>query len=79
MKKTKTGPKVKKHKKPKFPRGWDENRVQAVIDYYDRQTEDEELAEYEAGMAINGQSMMLVPTELIPEIRKLIARHERAS
>jgi len=78
MKKTKSVPKVKKYKKPKFPRGWNEKRVQAVIDYYDRQTEDEELAEYEAGMAINGQSMMLVPTELMPEIRKLIARHQRA-
>jgi hypothetical protein len=75
MKKTKTAPKVKKHKKPKLPRGWDEKRVQAVIDYYDNQTEDEEVAEYEAGMAIiDGQSMMLVPTELVPEIRKLIAR-----
>jgi hypothetical protein len=28
-------------------------------------------------MAINGQNMMLVPTVLMPEIRKLIARHER--
>jgi hypothetical protein len=72
MKKTKSVPKVRQATKPKFPRGWNQKRVQAVIDYYDRQTEDEELAEYEAGMAINGQSMMLVPTELIPEIRKLI-------
>ena len=49
-----------------------------MIDYYDNQTEDEELAEYEAGMAIEGQSMMLVPNELVPKIRKLIARHEQA-
>ena len=40
----------------------------------DRQTEDEELAEYEAAMKIDGQSIMLVPTKLVPEIRRLIAR-----
>jgi hypothetical protein len=46
--------------------------VREVIAYYDSQTEDEELAEYEAAMKINGQSVMLVPTKLVPEIRRLI-------
>jgi hypothetical protein len=77
MKKTKSVPKTRQRRKPNFPRGWDQKRVQAVIDQYDRQTEDEELAEYEAAMAINGRSTMLVPTELIPEIRKLIADRTR--
>ena len=45
----------------------------AVIDYYDRQTEDETLAEYEAGIELDGLSMILVPRELIPEIEALIA------
>jgi hypothetical protein len=76
MKKTKPEPKAKKAAKSKFPRGWNQKRVQAVIDYYDRQTEDEELAEYEAGMAINGQTMMMVPTELVPEIEALIAKRK---
>ena len=75
MKKKSGSPKAKKRRKSNFPRGWDQQRVQAVIDYYDRQTEDEELAEYEAGMKIDGQSMMLVPTKLVPEIRRLIDRH----
>jgi len=68
--------KSKRSKKQEFPRGWDENRVKQVIAYYDNQTEDEELAEYEAAMKIEGESVMVVPTELVPEIRRLIARRQ---
>lgn len=35
-------------KQNKFPLGWDEERVQSVIDYYENQTEDEAVAEAEA-------------------------------
>ena len=35
-------------KQNKFPPGWDEERVQKVIDYYEDQTEDEAVAENEA-------------------------------
>jgi hypothetical protein len=79
MKKNARAPKGSKPKKSIFPRGWDQKRVQAVIDYYDNQTEDEELAEYEAGMALNDMSMMLVPTELVPEIERLIARRRKTA
>lgn len=76
-KKSLTKPKKKPPAKQHFPNGWDQKRVQAVADYYDNQTDEEGAAEYEAGMAaneaLNGQSMILVPTELVPEIRKLIA------
>ena len=62
----------RKTSKQRFPRGWNEKRVREVIAYYDKQTEDEELAEYQAAMQVNGKSMMLVPTKLVPEIRRLI-------
>ena len=61
----------------RFPPGWDEKRVKAVIAYYDRQSEEEELAEYQAAMRVDGHSIMLVPTKLMPEIRRLIARQRR--
>lgn len=35
-------------KQNEFPPGWDEERVQSVIDYYENQTEDEAVAEDEA-------------------------------
>lgn len=35
-------------KQNKFPPGWNEERVQSVIDYYENQTEDEAVVEDEA-------------------------------
>jgi hypothetical protein len=74
----KQAPKNPKHTKPKFPRGWNQKRVQAVIDYYDKQTEDEEVAEYESAMKLQDLTMMLVPRDLVPEIERLIARRRGA-
>jgi hypothetical protein len=76
MKKTVIAPKSKKRIRQRFPRGWNEKRVKEVIDYYDKQTEDEELAEYEAAMKLKGQALMLVPAELVGEIRRLIDRRQ---
>jgi hypothetical protein len=78
MKKQPATPKATPRPKQRFPRGWNEKRVQKVIAYYDQQTEDEELAEYEAGMSVDGYSVMLVPTELVPEVRRLIGRRRGA-
>jgi hypothetical protein len=72
MKKRVANQKGKKLQKQSFPPGWNDKRVKKVIAYYDNQTEDEELAEYEAAMRVKGQSVIFVPTELIPEIRRLI-------
>ena len=67
---------TKRAKKSGYPRGWNEKRVKGVIDFYDRQTQDEELAEYEAAMELQDQTMLLVPTKLLSEIRDLIARRQ---
>jgi hypothetical protein len=74
MKKQPATPKTPRRKRQTFPRGWNEKRVQDVIAYYDRQTEDEAVAEYEAAMNLDGLTVMLVPTKLVPEIRRLIGR-----
>ena len=37
--------------KSEYPSGWDEARLRAVLDHYERQTEDEAVAEYEAALA----------------------------
>ena len=52
--------------------------MKEVIAHYDKQTEAEEAAEYEAAMKLEGQSMVFVPTNLVPEIRRLIARRQQA-
>jgi hypothetical protein len=79
--------KMKKHAKktnaltPKsqnFPHGWDEKRVQRVLAHYESQTEDEAVAEDEAAYEAEGQTVMIVPTDLVPAIRRLIARRHGA-
>jgi hypothetical protein len=67
-----------KMKKQKFPPGWDEKRVRQVIAHYENQTEDEELAEIEADLQEQNVTMMAVPTDLVPDVRALLARKQSA-
>jgi len=63
----------------KFPPGWDEARVRDILAHFESQTEDEQFAEIEAVREAEGVTLMAVPTELVPEIRALIARKQNAS
>ena len=62
----------------KFPPGWDEARVREVIAHYDSQDEDEQFAEIEAASEADGITLMAVPTELVPEVRAILAREQTA-
>ncbi len=62
-------------KQNEFPPGWDEERVQKFIDYYENQTEDEALAEAEAGLQDESITLMEVPTALVPVILELISKY----
>ena len=64
-------------KQSKFPPGWDEQRVRRVLSHYESQTEDEAVAEDEAAREDVSGTMMVVPAELVPEVRELIARHKK--
>jgi hypothetical protein len=59
----------------RFPPGWDEERVRKVLAHYKEQTEAEAVAEDEAAFEEPTQTMMEVPTALVPVIRELIAKH----
>ena len=61
-------------KRSQFPKGWDEARVRAVLDHYESQTEDEAVAEDEAAFRRRGQTVMVVPTPLVPAITRLITK-----
>jgi len=61
-----------------FPQGWDEERVQRVLAHYENQTEDEAVAEDEAAYEAEGQTVMIVPTDLVSAIRELIASRRGA-
>jgi hypothetical protein len=57
----------------KLPPGWDEARVQRLIAHYDEMNDEEMIAEDEAARDEFGQTVMVVPTELVPRVRGLIA------
>ena len=61
-------------KRSGFPKGWDEARVRAVLEHYENQTEDEAVAEDEAAFHRRGQTVMVVPTPLVPAITRLITK-----
>jgi hypothetical protein len=58
----------------KFPPGWEEARVKRLIDHYENMDEDELFAEDEAAREAVGQTIMIIPTDLVPTVRELIAR-----
>jgi len=62
-------------KQNRFPPGWDEERVRKVLTYYEEQTECEAVAEDEAAFEDQTQTVMEVPTALVPAIRELLAKH----
>lgn len=62
-------------RKTVFPTGWDEQRVQRLLAYYEEQTEEEALAEDEAAFEDQSQTFMEIPYELVPVVREVIAKH----
>jgi hypothetical protein len=60
--------------KQDYPPGWDEQRVKEVLEHYDSQTEDEEFAEIEGTLEAKDSTLMSIPTELVPEVRAMLAR-----
>jgi len=62
----------------RFPSGWDEERVREVIARYEDQSEDEQFAEIEAAHEADSVTLVAVPTDLVPEIRALLARKRSA-
>ena len=62
-------------KQNEFPPGWNEEKVQSVIAYYEQQTEDEAVTEAEEALQNESSMLIEVPIELVPVVRELIAKH----
>ena len=66
----------KREKDPnRYPKGWNRERVEAVLAHYENQTEDEAVAEDEAAWRNEAFAMIQVPLALVPKVQKLLARH----
>lgn len=61
-------------RRSRLPAGWDEKRVRRVVDHYEGQTEEEAVAEDETAFEDSTQTLMEIPNELVPEVRRLLAR-----
>jgi hypothetical protein len=59
----------------KFPAGWDNDRVQQLLAHHESQDEEEALAEDEAAFASSSQTFMKILNELVPTVRKLVAKY----
>lgn len=66
-------------KSPGFPKGWDERRVSALLAHYETRSEEEIVAEDEAIWLDSEQTVMEVPSRLVPAVRELIARNEEVA
>ncbi len=65
-------------RKQRLPRGWTEKRIRELAAHHDRQSEQQQAAEIEAALSAKDQTVMVVPTELVPEIQALIVRKRGA-
>jgi hypothetical protein len=59
----------------KFPADWDEQKVRRVLAHYEEQTEEDALAEDEAGIQ-PPETVMNIPHELVSKVRELIAKRQ---
>jgi len=58
----------------RYPAGWDAERVRRVLEHYETQSYEEAVAEDEAAYEATTHTAMEVPVELVPAVRKLIAK-----
>ena len=65
-------------KRQRLPKGWTEQRIRKLAQYHDNLTEDQQAAEIEAAFNDKDQTVMVVPTKLVPEIVKLINKKRPA-
>ena len=65
-------------KRQRLQKGWSEEKIRQLAEYHDNLTEDQQAAEIESALADKHQTVMVVPSELVPEIVKLINRRRPA-
>ena len=57
-----------------FPAGWDEERVRRVLEHYEKQSDEESVAEDEAAYESTTHTAMEISVELVPKVRELLAK-----
>lgn len=61
-------------KQANFPQGWDEERVRRTLEHYEKQSDEEAVAEDEAAYESTTHTAMEIPVDLVPQVRELLAK-----
>jgi hypothetical protein len=61
-------------KQPKYPAGWDEERVGRVLAHYEELSDEEAVAEDVAAYESTTHTTMEVPVEMVSAVRELLAK-----
>jgi len=59
---------------PRYPKGWDAERVRRVLEHYEGQSDEEAVADDEDAFEKPAHTMMEIPIDLVPAVRELIAK-----
>lgn len=62
-----------------YPRGWNRQRVQRLIDYYDKMTDAEGAREIESLPPPTKVTWVAVPNRLLPKVRKLLEGRRKSA
>ena len=68
------GPTSKRVDSNRYPKGWDRKRVESLAEHYEKQSDEEAIAEMEAAFADGAFAMIQVPTKLVPKVRAILAK-----
>ena len=60
-----------------YPPGLNAAKVKRIIDYYDRQTDEEAAREIATAPSAEPTAWVEVPIELLPRVRRLIAQRKK--
>jgi hypothetical protein len=62
-------------KKNKYPSGWTAQKVNKILNHYEKQSEDEALKEDEIAYKDKTQTFIEIPLKLVSSVRKLLAKN----
>ncbi len=70
---------IKKKDPNVYPPGLDAAKVRRILKYYDRQTDDAAAEEIASAPLAEPTAWIEVPVALVPQVRKLLARHKKTT
>jgi hypothetical protein len=74
MKRTSSSKRRKRRDPNRYPKGWDAKSIKSLIDHYEKQSEDDAVAEDNAAYSSTLVTMMAVPVQLVPKVQRMISK-----